>query len=109
MLRAALIEGGVDESRIKLVHDEQQAVDAALGTAQAGDLVMIFGDAIKRCWKQIIYFKPGEGIQLEPPPVAPEDVVVLERDEEAYQPESDVELVQDGRGVIIAAEPEDSD
>ena len=109
MLRAALIEGGVDESRIKLVHDEQQAVDAALGTAQAGDLVMIFGDAIKRCWKQIIYFKPGEGIQLEPPPAAAEDVVVLERDEEAYQPESDVELVQDGRGVIIAAEPEDSD
>ena len=109
MLRAALIEGGVDDSRIRLVNDEQEAVDAALDTAKAGDLVMIFGDAIKRCWKQIIYFKPGEGIQLEAPPAASEDVVVLERDEEAYQPQVEVELVHDGRGVIIAADPEDSD
>ena len=29
--------------------------------AQRGDLVLIFGDATTRCWKQIIAFKPDDG------------------------------------------------
>ena len=107
--RDGLLEAGVDPARIRLVNDEQEAVDTALGLARAGDLVMIFGDSIKRCWKQIVYFKPGEGagMEIEAPPG--EEPFALEREEEAWQHESDVELVRDGRGVIIAAEPEDSD
>ena len=109
MLRAALLEAGVAEDRIRVVPDEQEAVETALGLARAGDLVMIFGDVIKRCWKQIVYFKPGEGAGPEVGVAAADDGFALEREEEAWQPEPDVELVRDGRGVIIAAEPEDSD
>ncbi len=104
-----LLEAGVDPARIRLVEDEQEAVDTALGVARAGDLVMIFGDAIKRCWKQIIYFKPGDGAGIEMEPTPADDSFALEREEEAWQHEPDVELVRDGRGVIIAAEPEDAD
>jgi hypothetical protein len=46
-------------------------------------------------------------MEIEAPPG--EEPFALEREEEAWQHESDVELVRDGRGVIIAAEPEDSD
>ncbi len=33
-------------------------MDAALREAQAGDLVLIFADAITRSWKQLIQFRP---------------------------------------------------
>jgi cyanophycin synthetase len=109
MLRATLLEAGIAEDRILAMPDEQEAVETALGLARAGDLVMIFGDVIKRCWKQIVYFKPGEGAGPEIDVPAVDDSFALEREEEAWQPEPDVELVRDGRGVILAAEPEDSD
>jgi cyanophycin synthetase len=111
MLRATLLEAGVDADRVEIVADEQQAVERALGMGKAGDLVMIFGDSIKRCWKQIINFKPGEDDDHEP--VAREetgDFAALEMEAEAFHPEPDVELVRDGRGVMIAREEsEDAD
>jgi cyanophycin synthetase len=56
-----LLANGVDAYSIKIIIDEQEAVDAALQMAQRGDLVLIFGDATTRCWKQIISFKPDDG------------------------------------------------
>jgi cyanophycin synthetase len=111
MLRKSLIGAGVDSDRIEIVADEQAAIDAALNKARAGDLVMIFGDAIKRCWKQIIHFKPGEGVAHVS--VAAEETgefPPLEREEEAFHPEPGVELIRDERGVMIAIEEsEDAD
>jgi cyanophycin synthetase len=109
LLRSALLAAGVNEEQILVVHDEQRAVETALETARAGDLVMVFGDAIKRCWKQIIYFKPGEGAGHAAGPAAPAEAVKLELEDEAWRPEAEVELIRDGRGVIVAAEPEDAD
>ena len=54
-MAAVLREQGVTEDAIAIVPDEQQAVAAGLAMAQPGDLVLIFGDDITRCWKQIIY------------------------------------------------------
>ena len=85
-------------------------VQTALTEARAGDLVMVFGDAIKRCWKQIIYFKPGEDAAA---PITVEqertEFEPLEMEGEAFEPEADHDLVHDERGVMIAPEPEESD
>ena len=58
LLRDALLEHGVAADQIAVIPDEQAAVDAALREAQPGDLVLIFGDAITRSWKQVIQFRP---------------------------------------------------
>lgn len=109
-LRAALIEAGADESQVQMIGDEQQAVQTALSSAQPGDLVMIFGDSIKRCWKQIIYFKPGEA---KPKSVTVEsgrgDYQPLEMAGEAFTQEPGVTLLRDERGVMLAPETEDAD
>jgi cyanophycin synthetase len=58
IIAEALRAAGVDASAISVIPDEQEAVDAALRMARAGDLLLVFGDAIVRCWKQIIHFRP---------------------------------------------------
>jgi len=109
-LRAGLIEAGVEDQQIEIVPDEQMAVQTALASAAPGDLVMVFGDSIKRCWKQIIYFKPGESA---PAPVRAEtgrgDFEPLELAGEAFTPSGGVTLLRDERGVMIAPDPEDAD
>ena len=110
MLRAELMEAGVDDARIQVVPDEQEATATALSLGQPGDLVMVFADAIKRSWKQIIYFKPGEDSPVETLPANPsDDYEPLEMEGEAFEPEPGVELVRDGRGVMIAPDPEEAD
>ncbi|MFN8423974.1 MAG: cyanophycin synthetase [Anaerolineae bacterium] len=47
---------------VEIVVDEAEAVERALTMARRDDLVLVFGDKINRCWKQIIYFRPhGDG------------------------------------------------
>jgi cyanophycin synthetase len=60
MLRDALVEFGVPEEQIAVVPDEQEATAQALSEARAGDLVLIFGDAVTRTWEQISAFRPVE-------------------------------------------------
>ena len=54
-LAAVLEAEGVSADAIAIIADEREAVQAALDRARPGDLVLIFGDDITRCWKQIIY------------------------------------------------------
>jgi cyanophycin synthetase len=56
---AQLRSRGVPESAISIIPDEQEAIDAALGMGQPGDLLLIFADALIRSWKQIIKFRPA--------------------------------------------------
>jgi cyanophycin synthetase len=101
-----LLECGVAESQITVTPDEQEANLAALESAAAGDLVLILGDNIKRSWKQVIYFKTGEGKtarEAQPAPVA----FSAPEDEELFRLDADMELVRDERGVRIAREAED--
>jgi cyanophycin synthetase len=105
LLRSGLIQAGVSPEAIRLVPDESKAVDAALAMARPGDLVLIFGDALTRSWKQIVHFHPEQAdartdgaavpvhIELPPAPELPAD--------EANA------LIRDERGVRLARETED--
>ncbi|MFZ2507954.1 MAG: cyanophycin synthetase, partial [Steroidobacteraceae bacterium] len=55
---AALMAAGVSKTAITVIPDEQEAIDAALRMGRAGDLLLIFADALVRSWKQIIRFRP---------------------------------------------------
>ena len=105
MLRKMLLKSGVAKKTIEIVHDEKTAVDSALTMAQPGDLVFIFGDNIKRCWKQIIYFDSGEKSEYDEKPVQ----IHLSATALSDFSMEDVEIIRDERGVRIAREPEESD
>jgi cyanophycin synthetase len=53
----ALRDAGVAGAAISIIPDEQEAIDAALRMGEAGDLLLIFADALARSWKQITKFK----------------------------------------------------
>ncbi len=106
MLAAALEKAGVDEASITVIPDEQDAIDAALATASAGDLVLIFGDNVKRCWKQIIYFD-AKAQKQKPQEIKKTRMVPAE--EPGFAMDADVTLISDERGVRIAREPEAED
>jgi cyanophycin synthetase len=57
LLRSGLLQHGVAESKIQIILDEQRSIDAALAACDQGDLLLIFGDNISRCWKQIVRFR----------------------------------------------------
>jgi cyanophycin synthetase len=107
---AALRAAGVADQAISVVPDEQEAINAALEMGAAGDLLLIFADALVRSWKQIIKFKPA-GAPATPPltatPVAAIDPAV---DGGAHEPAvafSLEGLIRDERGVRFAPEAED--
>jgi cyanophycin synthetase len=58
LIAGVLREQGVPDAAIQIIPDEQEAIDAALRMGQPGDLLLIFGDALTRSWKQVIKFKP---------------------------------------------------
>ncbi|MBC8073890.1 MAG: cyanophycin synthetase, partial [Deltaproteobacteria bacterium] len=109
LLRKGLVAAGVDPERIIMIPDEQEAIDAALGSCELGDLLVIFGDKISRCWKQITKFssdgKPrpdGEQSELAELPSKP-----IELAGSARPWELGGTLVEDERGVRIVREVED--
>ncbi|WP_395621546.1 cyanophycin synthetase, partial [Dokdonella sp.] len=59
---ARLRELGIADSAISIIPDEQEAIEAGLAMSQAGDLLLVFADALVRSWKQVIKFKPN-GVQ----------------------------------------------
>jgi cyanophycin synthetase len=63
LLRQGLAAAGLPAERISPeVYGEEEAVRRGLETAQAGDLLVIFGDKLDRDWEQIVSFgKPGAG------------------------------------------------
>jgi cyanophycin synthetase len=126
IIKAALLENGVAEKDISVIPSEEAAVDAALRMAGAGDLVVVFGDEISRCWKQIIYFNrphnsnPGyeeSASNRMDDDGTPDSYETLESrpdgdDSEDHPTSVDLEgmkLIRDKRGVRLAVEPEESD
>jgi cyanophycin synthetase len=124
LLRTALIKNGVSEDAIEVIPEEEKAVATALEMAEAGDLVLIFGDDISRSWKQIIYFNrsPEEAPPAEaavPPPAPQEEAesdplatalpveLAPEVPESVQTVDADgTQLIRDERGVRLAREPE---
>ena len=116
--REALLAAGVGEDGIEVVLDEQEAVAHALATAAPGDLVVVFGDDITRCWKQIIRFDPtggaGRGARTDDAPAdattEPAPATGASTDLAPTPPVLDLpsdRLVRDERGVRLARETED--
>jgi len=104
ILREALIANGVPAEHIAVIPGEEAATDTALREAEPGDLLLIFGDAITRTWKQVVQFRP----EVEPPPPErrrvprPEPLlaaVALVLGEDRRR-----EFVRDSRGVRIGRE-----
>jgi cyanophycin synthetase len=107
MLQQQLIESGVTEEQTQIVADESTAVETALLEAQDGDLLLIFGDDITRCWKQIIGFNP----ENQKPNVLSNDTlvssVIINEDEKEFIESMD--LIKDERGVRLARVEEGGD
>lgn len=108
MLRGSLSEADIEDSCIEVIPDEVKAVEAALAMAQDGDLVVIFGDNIQRCWKQVAGFKASEGVSVEQES-GKLATSFVEEDPEAFTLEPGAELIRDERGVRIARVDEESD
>jgi len=100
LLKAALMESGVNEEQIQCINSEQESVSAALNTCTEGDLLLIFADKITRSWKQIIYFHDTVKGTLEPETVGVGIVGGM-----LGEPSGD--FMQDERGVFLAAQQND--
>jgi cyanophycin synthetase len=108
MLRAQLIEDGVDEDAVEVIPGEPMAIKVSLEMAREGDLIVIFGDEIERCWKQITGHEvegvENAGVDVEKPAQS-----FVEEDPEAFMLDPGAELIRDERGVRIARIDEESD
>ena len=107
LMRAGLIANGVADENISIIVNEELAVTTAMERAGEGDLLIIFGDNITRCWKQIIYHG-GERETVE------EDVATNVPEEiEGYGLDlmlgEGLQLISDDRGVRLAREEEGDD
>ena len=115
IIAKALKEAGVDDSKIIVIADEQEAIEHALKSAEADDLVLVFGDAITRCWKQITTFNnaDSESVSNEKKPAedAPKVTPMMDSGEpDPFILEAGMTLVKDDRGVRIVEEvSEESD
>jgi cyanophycin synthetase len=105
-LRDALLRAGVAAAAVEVIADERAAVAAALATASAGDLLLIMGDNIRRCWKQITNFSPElDAAESDPVQEAPAPRGTVELPDLDLPPVD--RLVRDERGVRLAREYED--
>jgi len=106
LLAATLRAKGVDESRITVIPDEQEALAAALAMARKDDLLLAFGDQINRCWNQITRFRPEFGDArpkaVEPLP-APVRMELRQQLREELRPGYE-KVIRDERGVRLARE-----
>lgn len=119
------MKNGVSENDISIIPSEEKSVDAALQMAKPGDLVVVYGDEIKRCWKQIIYFNRPQNPEFD---IEDTQEGAVEGDgangsygsvqndwdvDDGYESETlnfeGLRLIRDKRGVRLANEPEESD
>jgi cyanophycin synthetase len=107
MLRDGLLANGVPADQIDVVPDEPEAHEHALRMARAGDLVLLFADALTRTWKQVINFRPDAAPSpVERAATAPAAAVQELPRVEIPSLNGDA-LVRDERGVRLARETED--
>lgn len=102
ILAEALRGAGVPAQAIEVIPDEQQAVDAALRLGRAGDLVVVFADALARTWKQITKFRPAGAPEAH-------HTAAVGRDpthDAGLEPEALPDgVVRDARGLVFARPP----
>ncbi|MEP0546063.1 MAG: cyanophycin synthetase [Rhodothermales bacterium] len=106
LLRDTLLAHGIAADHAEIVIDEQAAIDHALGLAQPGDLVLVFGDNIARSWKQIIQFNPNGRQNGAPAPAASSAHGDGEGESASFTLGEGQQFVRDERGVRLAKDEE---
>jgi cyanophycin synthetase len=112
MMEKQMLAEGFPAEKIKVIPDEQEAIDFALTSARRGDLLLVFADAISRSWKQIIYFKPaGEEAKKRtssaPPPPPGHEMGAPPPPKSAADLFPGEAIIHDERGVRLAKESDD--
>ncbi len=103
LLRQTLRDEGVDADAIRVIPDESAAVDAGLRMAEAGDLLVLFADALARTWKQIVSFDSGTA-PVETPSATTAPIALPDLPDLAIDLG---DLVRDERGVRLARDIDD--
>ena len=106
LLRAELLAQGVSDENIRVIPSEEEAVDAALQAGGEGDLLVVFGDNITRCWKQIIYFGGERNSEEDIPDIKEENLG--DSDLGVFLADGQ-QLISDERGVRLARDEEGDD
>jgi cyanophycin synthetase len=111
ILKDTLLKAGIPESAIEIIPSEQEAVEKGMQDCKKGDLLIILGDNITRCWKQIVHFNSeslGDSTESTPSHDFPEKL--FEPVEHKFKLNQGETLVHDERGVRLVVErDEDSD
>lgn len=95
IMRDALIQLGVAESKIHIVEQEEDSLAAVLGQAQVDDLVLFFCENITRSWKQIVQFTPEFNIEND------HETLELKIAEQGFDIPEGYHAVSNDRGVMI--------
>lgn len=101
MLAAQLKEEGVAHFAIQIIPDEQTAITAGLEASGEGDLLIVLGDNISRCWKQIVHFNEEEKRDVTDEPSQDFPEKLFEPVEHKYELGAGQKIVSDDRGVRI--------
>ena len=112
MISQELMRCGISENQIMVIPSEVEAIDKSLSIANSDDLVMIFGDEITRCWKQIISFNSENAKPRETKKKPSQTVVsmIQQADFDPFVPEEGMSIIKDDRGVrIVEQEKEEND
>lgn len=106
MLADNLMQQGVPESAIQIIPSEQDAVEKGLEDCAEGDLLIVLGDNISRCWKQIVHFNE-DGTRETPESTEPSQDFpekLFEPVEHKFELGEGQRLVHDERGVRIVTD-----
>ena len=104
LLREGLLANGVSVDAIEIIEEEEDANQAALAMARAGDLLLILADNVARSWKQIIYFNSGSRTESH----SSKKAAAIDLPQFGqFDIGSDIEIISDERGVRIAREEGD--
>ena len=106
ILKQTLLDCDVPEGAIHVIPNEVDAVDKALRMGEPDDLVMVFGDAITRCWKQIIGFNDaGEPVEkTETKPIQTVVSMLDNKEPDTFVLGSGLKIVTDSRGTRVVQE-----
>jgi len=105
LMKKTLLTAGIKTAGIDVIPDEAGAVEAALSMAKEGDLVLILGDDITRCWKQIVHFDSENTAPVSKSEKLKQNETVVE--DFHFELEEGQKIIQDERGVRIAKEEAD--
>ena len=112
LIKRTLMAAGVNEGSIEVIPSEEDGVEAALNSCHPGDLLIVLGDNITRCWKQIVHFNNATEVPEEGSSAPSQDYPekLFAPVESKFELQEGQRIVQDDRGVHIVVErDEESD